>query len=257
MNPLKMITSLACASFLLNGCMISSYETGTKSERYVSPQIQGESQRINLDEVEKAFSSTKGDDLNTWMTGFEKRVNEIYEGSEIVSIDATRETGKLNITGFVEKNKEAGFQPADDRLFAIEQTGDVTSNQMPYRVVDERGNPYHTGHYSLFDNPFIQALVLGQLLGAFGPRVYYTPPMRFDTLRDHRTSFRGSPAFANQKVANQNFNSRFKQRAIGEGLRSRNTFNRGYGTTPGTRRTWQRPSTRSFPSGRIGGRRWR
>lgn len=229
------------AALLLTSCVVAPDQP--KVERYTSPQIEGQSQRINLDAVEKAFFSTQGKDLNSWMSAFETRVNEIYEGPEVVSIDATRETGKLNVAGYIEKNKQAGFQTGEDKLFALEQTGDVVNNQMPYRVADEHGNTYHQGHYSLFDNPIIQALVIGNLLsGAFGPR-YYTPLPRIGDLRSYRDSYRQSPGFNNQRVANNQFQTRYRQRAAGSGVGSRTGFGRTPGTTSGARsRTWSNPS---------------
>ena len=128
--------------YLLLSCLVASSVTlagcSTHSERvehYVSPQVQGEANRINLEEVQKAFWESKGKDLNSWMSAFEKRVNEIFDGKEVVSIDATRKDGKLIVTGYIDKLHKEGFQPGDEKLFAIEQTGDATSDQgMPYRV---------------------------------------------------------------------------------------------------------------------------
>jgi hypothetical protein len=249
---------------LLSSCTAPS-NNQQKTERYISPQIEGVESRINLEEVEKAFFATKGNDLSSWMGNFEKRVNEIYEGPEIVSIDASKQTGKLNVTGFVEKNKEPGYQTSEDKLFSLEQTGDVVNNQMPYKISDQHGNSYNQGHYSLFDNPFIQALVIGNLLsGAFGPR-YYTPYANTTILRDHRNNFRTTPGFNSQKTANQQFNTRFKQRATGTGIGSSSRFSRpstGSGTSTG--RSWSNPSGRSYTnpwSGRRsspfgGGRGW-
>jgi hypothetical protein len=252
---LSAICSAALSVVLLSGCVYTHTAQTPQKERYVSPTIEGAQQRINLDEVEKAFFSTKGNDLNSWMSGFEKRVNEIYEGEEVVSIDATRETGKLQVTGFIEKNKEPGFQNGEDKLFSLEQTGDVVNNQMPYRVNDQHGTPYSQGHYSLLNNPIIEALVIGNLLsGLMGPR-YYTPFASFGGLRNYRDNYRTTTAYQGQQARNSNFNTRFRQRAVGTGIGSNNRFR----TTPGgTGRTTVGTPTRrpSFSSpSPWGGRR--
>jgi hypothetical protein len=256
--------ALAGATTVLSSCVYAgsyTYEP-QRTEHYVSPTIEGASQRINLDEVEKAFFNTKGNDLNSWMSAFEKRVNEIYEGSDIVSIDATRATGKLNITGFVDKNKQPGFQDGDDKLFAMEQTGDVVNNQLPYRISDERGRAYHDGSYSLLNNPIVQGLVVGSLFNHFfGPR-YYTPYSHVSVLRDYRNTFRATPKFGAQRVANQSFTHRFKQRAFGSGIRSNNSWGRSFTSgntrTPsygvGSSRGWG-SSTRSWGGGSSFGSR--
>jgi hypothetical protein len=95
---------IASSIGFLSGCGSSSVK-----EHYVSPQVQGETAKINLDEVQKAFWDTRGSDLNTWMAAFEKRVNEIYEGKEVISIDATREKGHLVVTGYFDTQKKQGF----------------------------------------------------------------------------------------------------------------------------------------------------
>src|ERR1700730_9333541 len=124
------LTMVLIAGTALAGCSSAPQN----HERYVSPTIQGESQQINLDAVKQAFWDTKGKDFNTWMGAFEKRVNEIYDGKEVVSIDATRDDGKLKVTGYINKANKEGFQPGDDKLFTIEQTGDAANNEMPFRV---------------------------------------------------------------------------------------------------------------------------
>lgn len=249
-TPWPLMLLVIASSVSLVSCTTSS-----RTEHYVSPQIEGVSQRINLDEVEKAFLNTKaeGKDLNAWMGVFEKRVNEIYDGDDVVSIDATRKTGKLEVTGFIDKNKEPGYQAGEDKLFAIEQTGDVANDQMPYRVADERGVTYREGSHSILDNPFIQMMLVSQLLGGFGGR-YYTPYHAYGGLRDHRNAFRTTPAYSTQKAANSTFSSRFKQKAVGGGYTSRTPF----GSSPsasGSRSRYSNPSSPSVRTSPWGGRR--
>ena len=160
-----LMVALFAFSIVFCGC---SRQSVTPTEHYVSPQIQGVSQRINLEEVQKAFWSTKGKDLNTWMAQFEKRVNEIYDDKEVVSIDATRQEGKLNVIGYVDTDKKPGFQTGDDKLFSIEQTGEAANNEMPYRVAGQDGRTYYEGHHSFLDNPFLQMMLIHHMLGGWG-----------------------------------------------------------------------------------------
>ncbi|HEY9715580.1 MAG TPA: hypothetical protein V6C72_19055, partial [Chroococcales cyanobacterium] len=94
---IRSIAVFCAASIFIGGC--GSRVNSGKVEHYVSPKVEGEMARINLDEVQKAFWETQGKDFNSWMGAFEKRVNEIYDGKEVVSIDATRESGHLVVTG--------------------------------------------------------------------------------------------------------------------------------------------------------------
>ncbi len=248
--------TIGFAGFVLNGC--SSRQEPT--ERYVSSQVQGNKAKINLEEVQKAFWETQGKDFNTWMTAFEKRVNEIYDGDEVVSIDASRKTGKLEITGYIDNKKEPGFQPGEEKLFSIEQTGDVTDNNLPYRVAGHDGQPYYEGNHSILGNPIVQMLVLSHLMNSWGGR-YYTPHERVVIIRDNRETFRTSPSYSTQRTANQDFNSRFKQRSAG-GFSSNTRFGGGsVSTETTTKRSWggmggdSSSSSTSKPSFGWGGRR--
>jgi len=230
------ILSVVCIALTATGCSSSS----SNVERYVSsqPKIEVESSKINLDEVQKAFFESKGSDFKSWMGAFEKRVNEIYEGKDVVSIDATRENNRLVVTGYIDNKKEPGFQKDDEKVFSIEQTGDVVNNNMPYRVANYDGTTHYQGHRSILDNPFIQMMMFSHMMNMWGGR-YYTPYDRFGSLNNHRTAWRTSPAYETQKTANKGFFDRFKRNSSG-GLSSKNSFGSG-GFSSGTsekRRSW-------------------
>jgi len=252
---LMLVTLIAATSLTSCGVPRASEPT----ERYVSSQVKGESAKINLDEVKEAFWSTKGKDFNEWMGAFEKRVNEIYEGKEVVSIDASRKTGSLTVTGYVENQKEQGYQDGEEKLFSIEQTGDVTNNELPYKVAGHDGRPYYAGSHSILDSPFVQMMVLSHLMGGWGGR-YYTPYDRTVVIRDSRDTFRNSSAYGTQKTSNESFNSRYQKKSIGEGYTSKKGFGSNTSTTGSTsKRTWGgfRNSSDSSSSNRSvwGGRR--
>lgn len=228
------IFSVICITLSMTAC-----STSGPSEHYVSPQIEVQSSKINLDEVNKAFFESKGTDFKTWMSAFEKRVNEIYDGKEIISIDATRENDKLVVTGYVDNKKEPGFQKDDEKIFTIEQTGAITNNDMPYKVANYDGSTHYMGHRSIFDNPFIQMMVFSHMMNSWGGR-YHTPYDRMGPLGSYRAGYRQTPQFEQQKTANQGFMSRFKSKAGGTGLQSKSTFGAGGFSSGSTekRRSW-------------------
>jgi hypothetical protein len=220
----------------------------------VSGAIQGEAQKINLEEVQKAFFETKGTDFNAQMAAFEKRVNEIYDGEGVVALDATRDNNRLKVTGFISKSKKPGLQPGDETLFTIEQTGDVVNNDMPYRVNSGDGRPYYEGHHSLLDSPFVQMMVLSHLMGGmggFGGR-YYTPYSSYGGLMGSRNTWRQTPQYTEQKAANTGFFSRFKSNPNGSGLQSSNPKFGGGGFAAGTG-TANRSWGSSSPAGSTAG----
>jgi len=261
---MKTVALVICSSMLMAGC---AQETTVQKERYTSPQISVESQKINLEEVEKAFWDSKGTDFPSWMSNFERRVNEVYEGGDVVSIDATREKGHLAVTGYIEDKKQEGFQPGEEKLFAIEQTGEAVNNTVPYKVVGSNNQVYNQGHHSILDNPIVQMMMIGSMMNMWGGR-YYTPYSQMTVLRDHRNNFRTTPNFRQQQASNRSFQTRFNRNAGGS-LASRNRFGTGVTRDTAPRRTWGAPSTRpgfspwggmrrqtgGFPSRGWGGRR--
>jgi hypothetical protein len=218
---ISLVSSAILASVVFTGCSSGVHE------HYVSPHatVEGSASRINLEEVQKAFWDSKGKDFNGWMAAFEKRVNEIYDGKEVVSIDATRDNGKLIVTGYIDKDKKEGFHPGDEKLFSLEQTGDAVNNEMPYRMAGGDGGTYYQGHHSFLDNPILQAMLISHMMGGWGGR-YYTPAPQMVVLQHGRDSFRASPQYQQQQTSNQSFFSRFKTNSAGD-LQSRSKFGSG------------------------------
>ena len=183
----RWLSAALAAAMILGGC--SGADSGSREDHYQSAQVQGESARINLEQVQQAFFTSKGNDFNTWMGAFEKRVNEIYDGSDVVSIDADRKDNRLSVTGYVDKNAQQGFQAGDDKLFSIEQTGDAVNDQVPIRVSNGGGATYYEGHHSLLDTPFLQAMLISHMFGGWGGH-YYTPHTRVVYLNNYRDTYR-------------------------------------------------------------------
>jgi len=238
----RTIVAIACLAVIssVSGCSTSSH-----TQHYVSGAIQGQGQRINLEEVQKAFFETKGTDFNSQMSAFEKRVNEIYDGEGVVALDATRENNRLKVIGFISKNNKPGLQPGDEKLFTIEQTGDVVNNDMPYRVAGGDDRPYYEGHRSILDSPLIQMMLISHMMGGFGGR-YYTPYSSYGGLMNYRNTWRQSPSYAQQQASNNSFFSRFKSNPNGSGLTSSTKFGGGAfsGAAAGTaNRSWGSSST--------------
>ena len=236
--------ALVSLAVLLSACAPKPSGHSAKGEHYSSVNVSGDAEKINLEEVHKAFFETSGKDFNSWMQNFEKRVNEVYEGEEIVGIDADKKGGMVRVSGFIDKNSEAGFQKgADDTIFELQQTGVASGEQgMPYQMTGHNGQMHHNGypppqyHHGLLDNPFVQMFVLSQLMRPnWG---YQTPMGQQQVIRQHRQGFRGTPAYKTQATKNQGFFSR----AFGkkqEALKSQRGFGGGMSSDTGTKkRSW-------------------
>ncbi|MGE5708255.1 MAG: hypothetical protein ACM3YO_07970 [Bacteroidota bacterium] len=217
---MRRFPSILIAVALLAGC------SGNRSEHYSSPVSEGNAQKINLEEVKKAFWDTKAPDFNGWMSKFENRVNEIYTGDGIVSVDANRENNRMTVTGFIDDNGQQGFQSDDEKLFSFVQTGDVRGNEMPYRMDGYGGQPYYTGHQSILGNPLIQMMLFSHMMR------YWTPRDRVVVLERDRGVFRNSPAYRTQKEKNRSFFRHFRTKADGtlqsnKGFKSKGFFGNG------------------------------
>lgn len=228
-KPVRLVLVPALALGLLAGCSPGKQAQGAASERYVSATVQGEKEKINLDAVHEAFFQTAGKDLSAWMGNFEKRVNEIYQGEDIVSVDAEKKDGMVRVTGFLDKNDESGYQGADEKLFELKQTGAIAEGKgFPYELSGQGGTPHHNGypppgyygHTGLLDNPFVQMMIIGSLLN----RPYFTPMGNHQVIREHRTGYRQTPRYRAQQAQNKGFFSKVFSKKKDSALKSQKGF---------------------------------
>lgn len=227
-------------------------------QHFDSAQVQGNAQKINLDAVHRAFYETQGSDFNQWMQNFEQRVNEIYQGPDVVQVDADKNNGMIRVTGYIERNGVPGYQASgDETLFQLQQTGPVNGAQgFPYTMTGAGGMPYYQGyppamyyHRSLLDNPFVQYFVISHMLAPSWH--YYTPPSRVTVIHHYVQTYRQTPAFRTQQTQNKGFFSRIFKGGSSSGLsRSSKGFGSYGSESGGTRkRSW-------FGGGKSGGSAW-
>ena len=108
-----MIAALAIASLPLTAC-----DRGT--ERWATTK--NTNVPIDWDKVNEAYKTADGP------TDFEKRVNEIYEGDEVISVSVQDLAGNAQVvTGFFDKDKSGTVQEGE-KIFTIKRnvTGEGT-----------------------------------------------------------------------------------------------------------------------------------
>jgi hypothetical protein len=144
---------------------------------------------INWDKVNEAYKTAEGpEDL-------EKKINEIYEGDEIISVHVKDDDAKNQVvTGFFDKNKSGSIDEGE-KIFTIKRTitGDGTG---------EMSTQGH-GHYAGYHSPML-SIMTGMMLGsmmsnAFSPRYvpmysqpYTTTAARAGSIANTRSSYRAS-----------------------------------------------------------------
>lgn len=144
---------------------------------------------IDWDKVNEAYKTAEGpEDL-------EKKINEIYEGDEIISIHVKDDDAKNQVvTGFFDKNTSGAIDEGE-KIFTIKRS-----------ITGEGSGEYSTqghGHYSSYHSPML-SIVTGMMLGsmlsnAFSPRYmpmytqpYATSAARAGTIANSRSSFRSA-----------------------------------------------------------------
>jgi hypothetical protein len=141
--------------------------------------------KIDWDKVNQAYKDANGpEDL-------EKRLNEIYEGDEIISIAVKDETDKTQVvTGFFDKNK-SGNVDEGEAIFTIKRS--PTAEGAQYQTTGH-------GHYAGYTSPFF-GIASGMLMGAmlssmfmptYMPVVYATSAARVGDLHSQRSSYRAA-----------------------------------------------------------------
>lgn len=221
-------TALA-AMIALAGCR----EESRGNERWVTTE--NTNVAIDWDKIAEAYKQAEGPQ------DFETRVNEIYEGEEVISISVQDQDAKTQVvTGFFDRNGNGTVEDAE-KAFSLQRD-----------IVDESSAQYQVqgyGHYAGYHSSMMWNIASGMMLGsmlssAFRPnyvpvytRPYTTSPSRMSEMRNQRSAYRAKNP------------SRFKS---GSG-RSYGSKGGSWGSS-GRSSSPTRSTGRSFGGGRFGNR---
>jgi hypothetical protein len=205
-----LIAALAVASLPLVAC-----ET-RRNERWATTE--NTNVRLDWDRVNEAYKTADGPG------DFEKRVNEIYEGDEVISISVQDLEGNTQVvTGFFDKDKSGTVQEGE-KIFTIKRT-----------VTGEGTGSYQTeghGAYGFYHSP-VMGIFTGMMMGSmlsnafrpnYVPMSYTTPASRVGDLHNSRSAYRAAnPGRFNAKVSGSGSNRSYgarTSRPFGGGSRS-------------------------------------
>jgi hypothetical protein len=143
--------------------------------------------KIDWDKVNEAYKQANGPEE------LEKKINEIYEGDEIISIAVQDQDDKTQVvTGFFDKNSD-GQVAEEEKIFTIQRqiTGEGEAQ------VQTVGHGYYAGYASPMFS-IMSGMVMGSMLSSmFAPsyvpmysRAYVTPGTRASQLRSQRSGYR-------------------------------------------------------------------
>lgn len=169
---------------------------------------------INLNDVRDAFRS------NESMVEFENRVNELFEGDNLVVFQAKEVTKGFELSAREDLDGSKSTTSKDDLLFTLSVKG---------RTATLKGagvNKYYTEswiyeppagaaaqvqdrtrHSSFSSSPFFWWWVLSPGWGG-----YYTPMSHYNSIYAHRTSYRSSSAYRSQVSRNASFESQMSKK---------------------------------------------
>lgn len=183
---------------------------------------------INLDAVKEAFQK------NPKVEDFQRRVNEIFEGDNVIIFASEKMTGGFVLTAKedLDQNKEVSSE--DETLFTLsvirgEATLQGAGANKYYKASwacepeKKKDEDYKRPHYH---GPHFHHWYWGRYWGR-----YYTPAPGYDKMKGHRNSYRATPAFHSQVNDNLGFENRMAKR-YGSGFRksvgSSSTVRRNY-----------------------------
>ena len=233
----RVASSVAIAAVMVVAIPACGNDSRSRSnDRWVTTQ--DTTVDIDWDAVGKAYREAEGPE------DFEKKVNEIYTGDEIISIavqdidDKTQE-----VTGFFDKNTD-GKVEEPEKIFSLKReiTGD---KEAQYRI---HGHGAYHGYTSPMWN-IASGMVLGYMVSrAFSPgyrpvytQPYMTSPDRHKALTTHRDGYR------------QKNPDKFRQGKSSKSGRSYGSKGSNYGGgKPSSSSPSPRPRSRSLGGGRFG-----
>lgn len=180
--PVVVLMALAVAP---SGC--GKVDTERSKERWATTE--NTTVDLDFDKINEAYKTAEGPE------DFERRVNEIYQGSEVISVAVQDLDAKTQVvTGFFDKNGDGGVQDPE-KVFTIRR--DVSGEG----AAQVQTSGY--GAYGYYHSP-VMSLASGMLLGAmvssaFRPNYvpmytqpYTTPPNRAPDLRSQRDAYRAA-----------------------------------------------------------------
>jgi hypothetical protein len=180
--PVAALTALAVAT---SGC--DRVGADERTERWATTE--NTAAAIDFDKINEAYKAAEGPE------DFERRVNEIYRGSGVVSVAVHDLDAKTQVvTGFLDENGDGAVQDPE-KVFTIRR--DITGEGTGQYQVSGYGPSgyYHSPMMSLASGMILGSMVSSAFRPSYVPiytQPYTTPPQRANDLRSHRDTYRSS-----------------------------------------------------------------
>jgi len=253
---------IAATGVIIGGSLFSFGGCSSKSKQWA--ETSGQAGRINLEAVEEAMK--KSDDVSD----FERKVNEIYQGKELILIEVKNEdNGKQLVSGYADLNEDNQIDyEEDEKLFTFTRWSEGNSYRGEMRGYGV--NNYYHQPYSYSNNLFTTWMLFSALSQPrYAMPIYHTTIADAGTIRGYRTAYRSTPSYRNQVNTNRQFESKMStkhgtayKQASPSSSRQRWASRTGVNLNKATKASsggkasrsgWGRSSSRGFGSFRGGG----
>jgi len=240
--------SIAGSGVIAGGSIFFVASCSKSDEQWA--ETSGNAGQINLEAVEEAMKSSND------VTEFEKKVNEIYTGDEMVLIEVKNEGNEQLVSGYADLNGNLEIDTEDEKLFTFRRW--FEGNDPRYEMRGHGINSYYYHPYSPGTNLLTTYLLWSALTRPMYSTVpiYYTPRPDLEGMRNYRTQYRQTPSYRNQVQTNRDFQSRMSakhgttyRQASPSASRQRWAAQKGVNLNKATK-----ISQGSFTRGKTGGR---
>lgn len=193
--------SIAASGVIAGGGAFAIVSCSSDSEQWA--ETSGQAGQINLEAVEEAMKDSKD------VTEFEKRVNEIYTGDEMVLVEVKNEGEEQLVSGYADLNDNLQIDyDQDEKLFTFRRWFENGENR--YEMRGHGVNSYYYHPYPPGSGLLTTYLLWSALTRPMYSTVpiYYTPVPDRQNIRTYRTQYRQTPSYRNQVQANKSFQTR-------------------------------------------------
>jgi len=198
--------SVAATGIIAGGSIITLGACGGRREQWA--ETSGQAGQINLEAVQEAMK--KSNDVSE----FEKRVNEIYQGEEMVLIEVKNQGTEQLVSGYADLDNDLEINEAtDEKLFTFRKWFEGNNTNPRYSMRGYGVNSYYYHPYPPGTSLLTTYLLVSALTRPmYMTPVYHTTVVQRQATRSYRTNYRKTPSYRNQVNSNRQYQSRMSSK---------------------------------------------
>lgn len=196
--------SVAATGIIAGGSIVTLGACGGRREQWA--ETSGQAGQINLEAVDKAMQKSKD------VSEFERRVNEIYQGEEMILIEVKNQGSEQLVSGYADLNSNLAIDyDSDEKLFTFRRWSEGQRSRYEmrgYGVNSYYHHPYPYGMNMLTTYLLVSALTRPMYMTP----VYHTTVVQRQATRSYRNNYRKTPGYRNRVNSNRQYQSRMSSK---------------------------------------------